>query len=75
MLGGSLVTTAWCILRLQMEGSPRGTEGSCEYIEYTVADSRQGVALQLVGGVWGQQPLTITIFYCYEMFQSALDLD
>jgi hypothetical protein len=33
MLGGSLVTTAWHILRLQMEGSPPGTEGSCEYIE------------------------------------------
>jgi hypothetical protein len=33
MLGGSLVTTAWRVLRLRMEGSPPGTEGSCEYIE------------------------------------------
>jgi len=33
MLGGSLVKTAWCVLRLRMEGSPPGTEGSCEYIE------------------------------------------
>jgi hypothetical protein len=33
MLGGSLVTTAWRILRLRMERSPPGTEGSCEYIE------------------------------------------
>jgi hypothetical protein len=53
MLGGSLVTTAWRVLRLRMEGSPAGTEGSCEYIEYAVADSRQGVVLQLGGWVWG----------------------
>jgi hypothetical protein len=33
MLGGSLVTTAWRVLRLRMEGSPPVTEGSCEYIE------------------------------------------
>jgi hypothetical protein len=33
MLGGSLVTTAWRVLRLWMEGSPPVTEGSCEYIE------------------------------------------
>jgi hypothetical protein len=33
MLGGSLVTTAWRVLRLRMEGSPPGREGSCEYIE------------------------------------------
>jgi hypothetical protein len=32
MLGGALVTTTWCVLRLRMEGSPPGTEGSCEYI-------------------------------------------
>jgi hypothetical protein len=32
--GGVLfVTTAWCVLRLRLEGSPAGTEGSCEYIE------------------------------------------
>jgi hypothetical protein len=28
MLGGSLVTTAWRVLRLQIQGSPPGTEGS-----------------------------------------------
>jgi hypothetical protein len=28
MLGGSLVTTEWRVLRLRMEGSPPGTEGS-----------------------------------------------
>jgi hypothetical protein len=33
MLGGSLVTTAWRVLRLRMEGSPPVAEGSCEYIE------------------------------------------
>jgi hypothetical protein len=49
MLGGSLVTTAWRILRLRMEGSPPGPDGSCEYIEKAGADSRQGVVLQLGG--------------------------
>jgi hypothetical protein len=33
MLGGSLVTTAWRIRRLRVEGSPPGTEGICEDIE------------------------------------------
>jgi hypothetical protein len=33
MLGGSLVTTAWHVLRLQMEGSLPVMEGSCEYIK------------------------------------------
>jgi len=33
MLGGYLVTMAWHILKLWMEGSPLVTEGSCEYIE------------------------------------------
>jgi hypothetical protein len=33
MLGGPLDTTAWRVLRLRMEGSPPGTEGSCKCIE------------------------------------------
>jgi hypothetical protein len=33
MLGGSLVTTAWHVLRLRMEGRPPDTEVSCECIE------------------------------------------
>jgi hypothetical protein len=33
MLGGSLVTTAWHVLGLQMEGWPPVMEGSCGYIE------------------------------------------
>jgi flagellar basal body-associated protein FliL len=33
LIVGSLVTTAWRVLRLRMEGSPPGMEGSCEYIE------------------------------------------
>jgi hypothetical protein len=30
LLGGSLVTTAWRVLRLRMEERPPGTESSCE---------------------------------------------
>jgi hypothetical protein len=33
MLGGSLVTTAWHVLRFRIEGNPPVAEGSCEYIE------------------------------------------
>jgi hypothetical protein len=33
MLGGSLVTTAWRVLRLRMEETPPVLEGSCEYVE------------------------------------------
>jgi hypothetical protein len=33
MLGGSLVTTAWHVLRLWMEGQPPALECSCKYIE------------------------------------------
>jgi hypothetical protein len=53
MLGGSLVTTAWHILRLQMERRLPDMESSCEYIEYAVADSQQGVVLQVGSWVWG----------------------
>jgi mitochondrial fission protein ELM1 len=34
-------------------------EGSCEYIEKAVADSRQGVVLQLGGLAWGYQIITV----------------
>jgi len=47
ILGGSLVTTAWRVLRLRMERIPPSSEGSSEYTEKAVADSRQGVVLQL----------------------------
>jgi hypothetical protein len=50
---------AWRVLRLRMEGSPPGAEGSCEYIEQAIADSRQGLVLHLVGWAWGRQPLTV----------------
>jgi hypothetical protein len=49
MLGGSLVTMAWRVLRLRVEGRPPDTEGSCKYIEYADADSRQGMVLQIGG--------------------------
>jgi hypothetical protein len=45
-----------------MEGSPPGTEGSCEYIEKAVADRQQGVVLQLWSWAWGHKPLTVKIF-------------
>jgi hypothetical protein len=61
--------------RMRMERSPPSMEGSCEYIEAAVADSRQGVVLQLGGWAWGRQLLTVKILYCHEMFQSASDLD
>jgi hypothetical protein len=39
MIDGSLVTTAGRVLGVRMEGS-------CEYIEYAVTESRQGVILK-----------------------------
>jgi hypothetical protein len=33
MLGGSLVTAAWRVLRLRMEETASRYGGSCEYIE------------------------------------------
>jgi len=53
MLGGSLVTKAWRVLIMWMDGSPPDTEGSCEYIEQAAADSRLGMVLQLGGLAWG----------------------
>jgi hypothetical protein len=41
MLGGSLVTTAWRVLKLRMEGSPPVTEGSCEYIDSSYEELEQ----------------------------------
>jgi len=40
-------------------GAASNMEGSCEYIEYTVAVCRQGVVLQLRGLVRCEQLLTI----------------
>jgi len=48
VLDESLVTAAWHVLRLWMEGRPPDMEGSCEYIWNK--DGWQGVALQL--GSW-----------------------
>jgi hypothetical protein len=44
------VTTAWRALRLRVERPP-GMKGSCEYVEYAAAESRQGMVLQLRGWV------------------------
>jgi hypothetical protein len=48
MLSGSLVTTTWRVLRLRMDETAC-RYGSFEYIKQAVADSRQGVVLQLGG--------------------------
>jgi hypothetical protein len=42
MLSGSLVTTAWRVLRLRMEETPPDPdmEGSCKYSEQAVTDSQ-----------------------------------
>jgi hypothetical protein len=75
MLRGSLVTTAWRVLRLLMVGSPPDTEGSCEYIEQAVTDRRQGVVLQLGGlgmGLIIPHRKNIT---CYDMFHNTSGLD
>jgi hypothetical protein len=37
MLVRSLVTTPQRVVRMRMEGGPRGMEGSCEYIEEAAA--------------------------------------
>jgi hypothetical protein len=52
MLGGSLVATAWRVLRLRMEKTASGLEDSWEYIEHAVADSRQEVVFQIGGWAW-----------------------
>jgi hypothetical protein len=42
-VAGSFVTTARNVLGLRIEEIASSYEGSCEYIEQAVADSRQGV--------------------------------
>jgi hypothetical protein len=53
------VTPAWRVLRLLMEEQPADMEGSCEYIERAVADSRQRVVLQLEGWARCKQLITV----------------
>jgi len=47
--------------RLQVAdgGTPSNMEGSCECIEYAVADSRQGVVFRL--GVWAKRLQIFTV--------------
>jgi hypothetical protein len=49
MLSGPLVTTAWRFLRLRMEGISK-------YIEYVIADSRQGFGLGVGRGANNSSP-------------------
>jgi len=47
-------------LQVAVEGTASIMEGSCEYVELVVSDSRQGVVLQL--GVWtGCQQLLLSV--------------
>ena len=52
-------------------GTACNMEGSCEYIEIAVADSRQGVVLQLGGWTTCYKFLTVKLS-CYETFIRAL---
>ena len=72
------VTTSWRFLRFFFYGGTASNmEGRFEYIEKALADSRQGVVLQLRGGLG--EVLTIANrenVYCYDMFtQKTSDLD
>jgi hypothetical protein len=49
MLGGSFVTAAWCVLKLQIERRYPAMEGSCECSEKSAVDKRQGMVLQPTG--------------------------
>jgi hypothetical protein len=42
MLGGSLVTTAWHVLGLWMEGQPPAVEGGCKYMIKQIGQSTKG---------------------------------
>jgi hypothetical protein len=61
------VTTAWCFLRMMMERPP-DMEGNCEYIEWAVADSRQGLVLQLRGLGEALKTFRRKNLRCYETF-------
>lgn len=47
MLSVPLATAAWRVLRLQTGARPSDMKRSCQYVEQTAADSRQGAVLQL----------------------------
>jgi len=55
-------------------GTASYVEGSCEYIKQAVADSRQGVVLQIGGGEMLTIPHRKDVSY-YESFKKASDLD
>jgi hypothetical protein len=58
MLGGSLVTTAWNVLRLWMEGKHLDAEGSFEYIDKQsrTADKGWSSSLGVVRGANNTSP-------------------
>jgi hypothetical protein len=75
MLGGSLVTTAWRVLRSRMEEKAfRYGEKLQIYWISSRGQPTRGDPLALGLGV-GLTTLTVKNVMCYEMFQSASDLD
>ena len=60
--------------QLAYRGMASNMEGSCEYIEYAVADNRKGVVLQLGGWVRCNN-FSLQEVSCYESIkQKASDL-
>jgi hypothetical protein len=57
-------------LRLRMEEWPPYIEGSCQYTEYAVADSRQVTVLQLGGWARYQQLLAVKTYDVTKHFTS-----
>jgi hypothetical protein len=73
MLGGSIFTTAWLVLKLRMEVLRiRMVAANSLNKQSRTADKDGPPAWGL--GV-GPTPLTVNISYCYEMFHSTSHLD
>jgi hypothetical protein len=76
MLSGSLVTTAWRILRFRWRRRPPDMEDSCEYILLTVTGIQQGLALQLGGWMGVTTPTNpVKNLASYEICNRASDPD
>ena len=68
------VNTAWRVLWLRIDERPLDREGSCEYVELAIADSRQGWSSGLGLGEVLTNP-HCTKLACYEKFHTVPDLN